>query len=201
MVGNLHAMVKELKTYAKENDIPIMQDGGINFLTNFILKHHTERVLEVGTAIGYSAIMMALASPNLKIVTIERDEARYLEALNNIKKFNLEDRITPIFKDAIDVNLKEKFDLIFLDGAKGKNIDFLEHFEKNLDEDGYFITDNINFHGYIAKDENEIKSRNLRGLVKKIKKYIEYLKNSDKYTTEFHDVGDGVAVTFRKKDR
>ncbi len=201
MVGNFHSMIKEIKEYAKREDVPIMLDDGINFLTTFIIKHQVKTVLEIGTAIGYSAIMMALSSPNLKVVTIERDEERYLEALNNIKKFNLEDRITPIFKDALDVELTEKFDLIFLDGAKGKNIDFIEHFEKNLESDGYFVTDNINFHGYVAKDESEIKSRNLRGLVRKIKNYIEYLKNSEKYETRFYDIGDGIAVTSRKEIR
>lgn len=199
MIENAHSMIREIKEYAKKENIPIMLDDGINFLTNFILKNKITTILEVGTAIGYSAIRMALASPNLKIVTIERDEERYLEALKNIKKFNLEKRITLIFNDALDVSLDEKFDLIFLDGAKGKNIDFLEHFEKNLAEGGFFITDNINFHGYVQKEETEIKSRNLKGLVRKIKRYIDYLKNSDKYTTEFYEVGDGIAVTSKKE--
>ncbi len=199
MIGKFHTMIKEFKEYASKENVPIMQDAGIEFLTTFILKHQITKVLEVGTAIGYSAIMMALSSPNLKIITIERDEERYLEALKNIKKFDLENRITLIFGDALDVNLDDKFDLIFLDGAKGKNIDFLEHFEGNLEEDGFFITDNINFHGYVKKDESEIKSRNLRGLVRKIKKYIDYLKNSNIYTTKFYEIGDGIAVTNKKE--
>lgn len=195
-----YSMIKELKKYAEENDVPIMQDEGIDFLTTFIIKNQTKKVLEIGTAIGYSAIMMCLASPKLKVVSIERDESRYLEALKNIKKFELEDRITLIFKDALEVKTDDKFDLIFLDGAKGQNINFFEHFEKNLTQDGYFITDNINFHGYVQKDESEIKSRNLRGLVRKIKQYIEYLKNSKNYETKFYEKGDGIAVTC-KKDR
>ena len=199
MIGKFHTMIKEIKEYASKENVPIMQDAGIEFLTTFILKHQITKVLEVGTAIGYSAIMMALSSPNLKIITIERDEERYLEALKNIKKFDLENRITLIFGDALDVNLDDKFDLIFLDGAKGKNIDFLEHFEGNLEEYGFFITDNINFHGYVKKDESEIKSRNLRGLVRKIKKYIDYLKNSNIYTTKFYEIGDGIAVTNKKE--
>lgn len=199
MVGNFHSMIKEIKEYAKREDVPIMLDDGIDFLTTFILKHQTATVLEIGTAIGYSAIMMALSSPNLKIVTIERDENRYLEALKNIKKFDLENRITLIFGDALDVSLTDKFDLIFLDGAKGKNIEFLEHFENNLNDDGFFVTDNINFHGYVQKDESEIKSRNLRGLVRKIKAYIDYLKESNVYNTKFYEIGDGIAVTSKKE--
>ena len=200
MSTDTETQIKGLKKYASEEKVPIMQDEGIEFLTTFILKNQVENVLEVGTAIGYSAIMMCLASPRVKVVTIERDEERYMEALKNIKNFNLEDRITPIFKDALDVKLKEKFDLIFLDGAKGQNINFMEHFEDNLAKGGHFITDNINFHGYVEKDEKEIKSKNLRGLVKKIKAYKEYLINSDKYDTEFLNIGDGLSVTKRKKE-
>ena len=196
---DIHLMIKEIKEYAKNEDVPIMVDDGIDFLTTFIIKHQVSSVLEIGTAIGYSAIMMALANPKLKVVTIERDEARYLEAIKNVKKFNLEDRITLMFNDALEVNLTGKFDLIFLDGAKGKNIEFLEHFENNLNDGGFFVTDNIGFHGYVNKDESEIKSRNLRGLVRKIKNYLEYLRNSDTYITEFYEnIGDGIEVTTKK---
>ena len=194
-------MIKELKNHALEEKIPIMQDEGIDYLTTFIIKHQIETVLEIGTAVGYSSIMMCLSNPKVKVVTIERDEERYMEALKNIKEFNLEDRITPIYKDALDVKLKDKFDLIFLDGAKGQNINFMEHFENNLAEDGYFITDNINFHGYVDKSEEEIKSKNLRGLVRKIKAYKEYLTENEYYDTKFLNIGDGIAVTQRKKEK
>lgn len=194
-----YQIINEIKKYAEEENVPIMQDEGIEFLTTFIVNNKINNILEVGTAIGYSAIMMALANPNAKIVTIERDENRYKEALKNIKKFGLDDRITLIYKDALEVYLNEKFDLIFLDGAKGQNINFFEHFENNLNEDGYIITDNINFHGYVEKNEEEIKSRNLRGLVRKIKKYIEYLKTNKKYETQFFNKGDGVSVTKKRQ--
>ncbi len=194
-----YTMINELKEDARRRDIPIMQDEGIEFLTTFIIKYQINSVLEIGTAVGYSAIMMALANPKLKVVTIERDEERYLEALKNVKKFNLEDRITLLFNDALNLKLNDKFDLIFLDGAKGQNVNFFEHFERNLNEDGFIVTDNIDFHGYVKKDESEIKSRNLRGLVRKIKDYINYLKSSIKYETIFYEKGDGISVTRRKR--
>ncbi len=199
MVETIHSDIKEIKEYAKENNVPIMLDDGINFLTTFIIKHQITNVLEIGTAIGYSAIMMALASPNVKITSIERDRERYLEALKNIKKFNLENRITLIYHDAVEVKLKEQFDLIFIDAAKGKNMAFFKKFSKNLTEEGYIITDNIKFHGYVDKEESEIKTRNLRGLVRKIKDYINFLKNNEEYQTIFYEVGDGISVS-RKKD-
>lgn len=193
-----YALIREMKQYAEVNNVPIMMDEGIDFLTTFILKNHVKNVLEIGTAIGYSAIMMALVDPNLKITTIERDEIRYLEALKNVKAFGLENRITLIYNDAFNVKLDEKFDLIFIDAAKAQNIKFFEMFERNLEYRGVIITDNLKFHGLVDKKEEEIKSKNLRALVRKIKDYIDYLKTNEKYNTEFFEVGDGISVSKRK---
>lgn len=193
-----YALIREMKQYAEVNNVPIMMDEGIDFLTTFILKNHVKNVLEIGTAIGYSAIMMALVNPNLKITTIERDEIRYLEALKNVKAFDLENRITLIYNDAFNVKLDEKFDLIFIDAAKAQNIKFFEMFERNLEYRGVIITDNLKFHGLVDKKEEEIKSKNLRALVRKIKDYVDYLKTNEKYNTEFFEVGDGISVSTRK---
>lgn len=190
--------IRDIKKYALDNNVPIMVDEGIDYLTSFIVKKQINSVLEVGTAIGYSAIMMVLANPNLKITSIERDKDRYLEAVKNIKKFNLEDRITLVFNDAFNVNLSDKFDLIFFDAAKGQNIRFFEKFERNLKNNGFIITDNISFHGLTEKDESEIASRNVRGLVRKIKAYIDFLKANDKYAVSFLNIGDGLAIAEKK---
>ena len=96
-------MLRELRKSAKEDGIPIMSDKGIDYLTQFIVNNKINTVLEIGTAVGYSAISMALANPKLKVVTIERDEERYMEAVKNVKKFDLEDRITCIFNDALNI--------------------------------------------------------------------------------------------------
>lgn len=197
MVGEALDNIKKIKEYAKLENVPIMQDDGIEFLTTFIIKNQVRTVLEIGTAIGYSAIKMALSSPNLKIVSIERDEKRYLEAVKNIKRMQLEDRITLIFKDALDVKLEDKFDLIFIDAAKSQSIHFFEQFERNLNDRGYIVTDNLNFHGYVFKKEEEIKSKNLRALVRKIKDYHKYLEENKKFKTEFYDIGDGISVSYR----
>ena len=198
MVDNAYTMLKTLKSYAKEENVPIMNDEGIDFLTTFVIKYHISNVLEIGTAIGFSAISMALANPKLKITTIERDENRYLEAIKNVKEFGLEDRITLLFNDALEVKVDDKFDLIFIDAAKGQNKKFFAKFEKNLLEDGFIITDNMKFHGYVDKDEKEIKSRNLRGLVRKIKEYRTFLEENEDYETRFYDLGDGIAVTTKR---
>lgn len=198
MNTTLYADIREIKKYAIDNKVPIMQDDGIDFLTTFVVKNQINSVLEIGTAIGYSAIMMALSNPNLKITTIERDRDRYLEAVKNIKKMNLEDRITLIFSDALDINIDGMFDMVFIDAAKGQNIKFFEKYESNLKKDGFIITDNMDFHGLVDKVDAEIESRNLRALVRKIRDYRTFLLNNQNYNVEFFNIGDGIAVAKRK---
>lgn len=197
MNDNTQSKIQEIKRYALDNKVPIMVDKGIDFLTKYIVDNQIKSVLEVGTAIGYSAIMMALSSPNLKITSIERDQERYLEAVKNIKKFNLENRITLIFNDALDVNIEGTYDLVFLDAAKGQNIKFFEKFEKNLSKNGTIITDNMDFHGLVGKDDENL-SRNLRGLIRKIEAYEEFLKNNENYEVELLHIGDGIAIARKK---
>ena len=196
---NDYQEIKIIEEYAEENNVPIMTKEGITYLTNYIIKHQLNDILEIGTAIGYSSIMMALANPNAQITSIERDEKRYLEAIKNIKKFKLEDRIKLIYNDALDVKIEEKFDLIFIDAAKAQNIKFFEKFSKNLKPTGTIITDNMNFHGLVEKDEAEIKSRNVRALVRKVKNYKTYLKTNELYETIFLDIGDGIAISKLRK--
>ena len=196
---NIYSEIREIKKYALEHKVPIMVDDGIDFLTTFIIKNQINSVLEIGTAIGYSAIMMALANPNTKITTIERDHERYMEALKNIKKLDLENRITLIFNDALEVNIDGKYDLVFIDAAKGQNINFFEKFSNNLNDNGYIITDNMEFHGLDGKEE-EIQNRNLRALVRKIREYKEYLLGLSNYNVEFFNIGDGIAVAEKKQN-
>ena len=199
---NVYEIINEIRAYAKEEKVPIMMDDGLKFLIEYIAKNKIQSVLEIGTAIGYSSIMMALSNPSLTITTIERDEKRYLEALKNIKKLKLEDRITLIFNDALDVSLSEKYDLIFIDAAKAQSIKFFEKFEKNLNPSGTIITDNLKFHGLVDKDEEEIESRNLRALVRKIKVNQRIGKTSDiNYKTDFYELGDGISVSKRIEEK
>lgn len=194
---NTNNEIQKMIDYANEYNVPIMLEDGISFLTNYIKNHQIENILEIGTAIGYSAIMMALSGEKVKVTSIERDEKRYLEAIKNIKKFGLENRITLIFKDALEVELTDEFDLIFIDAAKAQSIKFFERYEKNLRKGGTIITDNLNFHGLVQKKESEISSRNVRGIVRKTKAYIEYLKENKNFMTTFYDIGDGISVSIK----
>jgi len=194
----VHIRIEELEEYAKENNIPIMQKDGIEFLTNYIKENNIKNILEIGSAIGYSAIKMALVDSDIKVTTIERDIERYDIAVNNINKFNLKDRINIILGDALETNIEGEYDLIFIDAAKSQYIKFFEKYELNLKQGGVIVTDNLSFHG-LVEDVSKTTNRNTRQLVGKIRKYIEFLKNNNRYKTTFYKLGDGVAVS-RKID-
>ena len=189
-------LILEMEEYAKENNIPIMQKDGIAFLMKYIKNNAIKNVLEIGSAIGYSAILMASSGADVKVTTIERDEVNYLECIKNVKKCNFESKVNVVFQDALEVNLAEgtQYDLIFIDAAKGQYQKFFEKFQYFLAPNGVIITDNLKFHGYVGKSE-EIESKNLKQLVKKIENYIEFLKNNEEFETKFYDVGDGISVS------
>lgn len=189
--------ILDLKEYAKINHVPIMQDEGIEYIIDYITKNNVKNILEIGTAIGYSAIRMTL-NKDICITTIERDFNMYNEAIKNIKEFNLDNQIKVIHGDALDINIAGKFDLIFIDAAKSQYIKFFNKYKDNLNEDGVIITDNLSFHG-LVEDETKIKSKNVKQLVKKIKDYIEFLKENKEFDTEFLSIGDGISISKFKK--
>ena len=193
-------LIREMENYANENNVPIIQKESIVYIMKYIKEHNIKSILEIGSAIGYSAILMASAKDSVKVTTIERDETRYMECLKNIKKSELDKRITTVYQDALEVNLTGvEYDLIFIDAAKGQNINFFEKYKNFLSKDGIIITDNINFHGLVGKSDT-IESKNLKQLVEKIENYIEYLKDNDEFVTEFLDIGDGLSVSRRKEN-
>lgn len=186
----------ELRNYAKENDVPIIQDEGLHFLRQVIMLKNAKNILEVGTAIGYSAIQMAKLGANVD--TIEINEESYKIALENVKKANLSDKITIYNEDAllIDISKLKKYDLIFIDAAKAQYINFFNKFKVLLNDKGVIVTDNLLFHGLVL--ETEFKSRNLRQLVNKIRNYNEWLLEQDDFDTTIYNIGDGLALSIKK---
>lgn len=189
--------IKDMEDYAKEYKVPIMEKEGIEFLTKYIKDNNVKSILEVGTAIGYSAIRMCLISSDISVTTIERDEIRYKEAVKNVEAFDMKDRINLIFGDALEVEVTGTYDLIFIDAAKSQSIKFFNKYEKLLKKDGTIITDNINFHGYTFSKER-INSRNLRQMIRKIHEYLDFLKDNNDYNTEYVNIGDGVTISKRR---
>ncbi len=186
--------ILDIEDYAINNNIPIMQKDGIEFLVNYIKKNNIKNILEIGTAIGYSAIKMALVDKSIKITTIERDENRYALAIKNIKDFGLENQIHVILGDALDVEISGIYDLIFIDAAKSGYIKYFEKYSPYLKTNGVVVSDNLKFHGLVEGNYENL-SRNVKGIVRKLKKYTNYLKENKDYDTIFYDLGDGVSIS------
>lgn len=196
---DMEYLIRKMEKYADEKGIPIMEKDGIEFLSEFVKLNKIKNILEIGSAIGYSAINMALTSDDVTVTTIERDKDRYIEAVKNIKNANLDHRITLVLADALEFNTDEKFDLIFIDAAKSQYLKFFNKFSKNLNQKGYIITDNIKFHGLTFSDKSKL-SRNLRQLLGKLENYIDFLNNNKDFKTRFFDIGDGIAISRRRLD-
>ena len=193
-------MLKELEEYAQKNKIPIMLPDGIEYLCNYIKEHNIKNILEIGSAIGYSAIKMALTDNNIQITTIEKDKIRYQEAIKNINKFNLQNRINIIFEDALLANIEGYYDLIFIDASKSHSIDFFTKYKNNLKEEGCIITDNLSFHGLVENPSLAI-TKNQKGLVKKIKNFIDFLNNNQEFSTTYIEVGDKISISIKNKKK
>ena len=189
---------QEMDEYAKVNHVPVMQDEGIDLLIQKIKEYNCHSFLELGTAIARTAIMVASLDPNMKVVTIERNPEMILQAKENIKNSGLSNQITLIEGDALEVELpNQKFDCIFIDAAKAQYTRFFKKYSPLLNSNGIIVSDNMYFHGLVQHPENT-HNKNTKDLVRKIRKYHEFLKSLEDYETVFYPHGDGVAVTRRK---
>lgn len=191
--------LKEMEKYAENESVPIIEKKSIAFIMKYIEENNIKNILEIGSAIGYSAILMASAKENVYVTTIERDEKRYMECVKNVKACQMDKKINVVYQDALELNLPEStsFDMIFIDAAKGQYTNFFEKYKYFLKDNGTIITDNLKFHGYVGKSET-IESKNLRQLVGKIESYIDFLKNNNEFETTFYDIGDGLSVSKKK---
>lgn len=194
-------IIMEMEAYASEKNVPIIEKDSITFLMKYIKANNIKNILEIGSAIGYSAILMASSNKETLITTIERDETRYMECLKNVKKCKLDKKVNVVYQDALELNLSEdlRYDMIFIDAAKGQYTKFFEKFQHYLAPNGVIISDNINFHGFVGNSEN-IESKNLKGLVVKLENYIDFLKVNPNFETKFYNIGDGLSVSVRKNE-
>ena len=194
--------IMEMENYAQEHNVPIIEKASISFIMKFIKENNIKNILEIGSAIGYSTILMASSKEDVTVTTIERDETRYMECLKNVKACGLDKKINVVYQDALEVNLSNdmNFDLIFIDAAKGQYIKFFEKFKYFLKSPGYIITDNIKFHGYVGHSD-ELENGNLKSLVKKIEGYIDFLDNNAEFNTSFYDIGDGLSISVKKDEQ
>lgn len=201
LVPEREPAIAEIEKYAKEHGVPIMELVGMEAMLQFLKLLQPKAILEIGTAIGYSAIRMAKALPNTHITTIERDQVRYDKAIENIKKLQLQEQITVIFGDALETaeqaSKNALFDCIFIDAAKGQYTRFFELYSPLLTENGVVFSDNILFRGLVAKDKIE-DNRRYQSLVEKIKGYNRWLMVHPEFETTILTVGDGIAISRKR---
>ncbi|MCQ6273590.1 O-methyltransferase [Bacillus sp. V3B] len=190
----------EMEAYAAENKVPIMEITGMETMIQFLRIKQPEKILEVGTAIGYSALRMAHALPNAMIVTIERDEERAHLAEKHFQQFGLEKQIHLIKGDALEtedqVAVHAPYDVIFIDAAKGQYKRFFELYSQYLTDEGIIVTDNVLFKGLVA--EEKLEHKRTAQLVKKIKQFNVWLMSHTDYDTIILPVGDGVAISKKR---
>ncbi len=196
-IKETNPLLVSLKKYADTNNVPIITDEGIHFINQIILLSNVKNVLEIGTAIGYSAINMALKH-DVSVTTIERNNEMYELAKINIKKAKLEQKITLINSDALELDetTMEMFDLIFIDAAKAQSINFFNKYKKKLNDSGIIITDNLLFHDLI---DQSAKTRNLRQLLRKIDNFNKFIVEQKDFNTYLYQLGDGMSLSIKKR--
>ena len=193
--------LRKIRAYASREAVPILQDETGDFICKYIEENSVKSVLEIGTAIGYSSIKFASVRDDVHVTTIELDIDRHNTAVENIKNAGLADRVNAVYGDALFYDLgDQKFDLIFIDAAKAQYIKFFEKYKENLAEGGVIISDNLSFHGMVA-DLSLTHNYSTKKLVKKIQKYVAFLKENQEFETEFFETGDGISVSRRKQTK
>ncbi|WP_414055080.1 O-methyltransferase [Macrococcus equi] len=192
--------IDDLIAIAKEKDVPIMDKISVEFVKQLIRIHQSKHVLEIGTAIGYSALHFTSVNPDVHVTTIERNEEMYDYAMSNRELFKRTDQLRIVFKDALeafyDVNDKE-YDILFIDAAKAQSMKFFELYSPLVRRGGLIITDNIRYHDFVGNIEI-VRSRNIKQMVRKIEKYNQWLSENNDYDTNFIDIGDGMSISVKK---
>lgn len=187
--------LEKIKQKALQEHIPIIMDDTLEVVDKILTEIKPKRILEIGTAVGYSAICFSeYLQPGGKIDTIERDEERIAEARENIKKVEVEDKINIFSGDAVEIlpTLNEKYDVVFIDAAKGKYPFFLKEALRMINENGVILADNILYKGYVMSDYNKHKQRTA---VRNLREYIKEVTENPNIETEILEVGDGLAVS------
>ncbi len=190
--------LEKIKQKALEEHIPIIMDDTLEVIEKYLKENKPHKILEIGTAVGYSAICFTeILAEDGQIDTIERDTERVKEAKENIKKAEVENKINIYEGDAVEIlpTLKNKYDVIFIDAAKGKYPFFLKEALRMLNTNGIIFADNILYKGYVRSDYNKHKQRTA---VRNLREYIKEVNENPELETEILEVGDGLAISKKK---
>ena len=191
-------LLQEIKQKAIEEHIPIIMDETLEVIEKYLTNNKPKRILEIGTAVGYSAICFSdFLAKDGKIDTIEREKDRVEEAKQNFKNLELENIINIYEGDAVEIlpTLNEKYDMVFIDAAKGKYPFFLKQAIRMLNTNGIIFADNILYKGYVMSDYNKHKQRTA---VRNLREYIKQVTENQELDTKILEVGDGLAVSIKK---
>ena len=192
-------MLEEMRLFARQSWIPVILDDSLEYIENLLSKKSVKNILEIGTAIGYSAICFSkFLMDDGKIDTIEIDKQRIMLAKANIDMYKLNDKVNIIEGDALPVlpKLNKKYDFIFIDGPKSHYIEYLPLCLKMLNDDGVIIADNVNYKGMV-KGEEKVKHKQ-RTAVTRLREFIDKVKNDEGLNNELVDIGDGILVITKK---
>lgn len=189
--------IESIKNLALENHVPIIMDDTLNKIEELLKESKPRRLLEIGTAVGYSAICFE-KYVELKIDTIEQDEDRFLEAENNIKELNLSNKINLIKGNAVEIlqNMviekeEDKYDFVFIDASKSKYPIFLQESLRLTTKNAIIVADNVLYKGYVLGDYNKHKQRTA---VRHLREFLQMIKENENLKSEILEVGDGLAV-------
>ena len=188
-------VLDKLKKDALENHIPIIMDDTLEKIEEIIKKEKPKRILEIGTAVGYSASCFAKVSDEDCIIdTIELDEERAKQAIENIKNIGFSSRINVIIGNAVEIlpTINNSYDIIFIDANKGKYPFFLQEGIRLCKDKGLILADNILYKGYVMSDYNKHKQRTA---VRHLREYIDLINNNKNLESEILEIGDGLAIT------
>jgi len=190
--------MQKLEIFAYYNHVPIITKDTRRFLEVFLRILKPKKILEVGTAIGYSAITFANILKDAKITTIEIEEEMFDLAYKNIKKAGYQDRINVILDDARNIlpYLETAYDFVFMDAAKGQYTEYYEAAKKLVKKGGVLLSDNVLFKGMVANDE--LVPRNKRAIVNDLNEFNKMLSADKDFVTSFIPIGDGIALSLKK---
>lgn len=195
--------LEALRPYAIEHEVPIIHPLSLDMVKQLIRIHQPKHILEIGTAIGYSAMHFASVDPDICITTIERNDDMYQQAKQNIADYGYQEQIEIIFEDAreaFDAVADRQLDMIFIDAAKAQTKKFFELYTPLLKTGGLVVIDNILYHDFVA-DIDVVRSRNVRQMVKKIQKFNTWLNDNEAYHTNFLDIEDGLAIAVKGESK
>lgn len=195
-------LIDEMENYAAEHHVPIMERDGIETFIGLLALQQPKRLLELGSAIGYSAIRIAEAFPKITVTTIERDVERYQKAVEYITKAQLTDRIQIIEADALEFDdereLTGRYDALFIDAAKGQYQRFFEKYAPHIATGGVIYCDNMFMHGMVFQHIQDIPRRK-RTMIRNLTAFTQWVMNLDDFDTHLLPVGDGILIAIKKE--